>query len=245
MAGMGAPGIGTINNWAAGIGTGLFGYHQYREGKNLSKGNNRPTYEIPPEIAQNLTQAQQQALQGLPEEQKQQYISNLQRSSAYALSQTGSRRGGLAGVAAINQNQNDAYGNMLAQDSAARMQNQQQVYGQRQNMADYKDQAWKVNQFDPYGLTLAKSEALMGAGIQNMGNSFQIAGGKSGNAENPYKAPQQTNLTAGTNYLSNDNSYMRGMQVGQNQNNYYNPNSPYSQSGTMIPDNFDTNRATG
>lgn len=227
-------GLGAVNNYAAGAGTMLFGLHQYLEGKKIAKGNNRPTYEIPPEIAQNLSQAQQQALQGLPEEQKQQYISNLQRSSAYGLSQLGSRKAGLSGIAAINQNQNDAYGNLLAQDSAARMQNQQQLYGQRQNMADYKTQAFQFNKVDPYYETLARSEALKGAGIQNIGNSFQIAAGKQGSGENP--APQQQTPQLRNNYVNPDDSFMRAYQQGYNANNYYNPNSSQSQSGTMVPD---------
>lgn len=171
-------GMDSINGWAAGASTTALGLHQYYKGKKMRKNNKRPTYEIPEEVKQNLSQAQNMALQGLPEEQKQQYLSNLQRGSAQALSSSSSRGGGLAGIANINQQQNDAYGNMLSMDSQARFQNQGVLMGQRQNMADYRDQAFQVNKMNPYYEKEAEALAMQGAGQQNIGNSFQIAQGK-------------------------------------------------------------------
>jgi hypothetical protein len=239
---MGAIGAGQISNWAGGgatttvgAATALYGLYQRKKADKLDKNNVRPTYEIPLEIQQNLSQAQQQALQGLPEEQKQQFISNLQRSSAYALSQGSSRRGGLAGISAINQNQNDAYGNLLVQDAGARMQNQQQLYGMRQNMVDYKDKQWGINKENPYYEMVAKAESLRGAGAQNISSGAQtmVQGFQGGGDGGGQRAPQQTQ----PNYVNNDNAYMRGYQTSQNQNNYYNPNGIGSQSGTMVNDN--------
>lgn len=195
---MGAVGIGGVNNYAAGAGTMLFGLHQYYNGKKMEKNNKRPTYEIPDEVKQNLSQAQQMALQGLPEEQKQQFLSNIERGQAFGMSQIGSRKGGLAGVAAMNQNANDAYGNLMSMDAQARMQNQGVLMNQRQNMADYKDQAFQVNKMNPYYEVQARAEAMKGAGVQNIGNSFSIAGRKQGQSENTdakTKQPEQDQMS--------------------------------------------------
>jgi hypothetical protein len=162
-----------ISNWAGGGATTTLGAVQLAYGMYKQKHNKRPTYEIPPEIAQNLSQAQHDALQGMPEEQKQQYLSNLQRSNAYALSQSNSRKGGLAGISSLNESNNGALGNLASMDAGARMQNQDKLYGARQTMADYRDQAFQINKSNPYYEQTAQNSAMIGAGMQNMSQGFQ------------------------------------------------------------------------
>jgi hypothetical protein len=135
---------------------------------------NRPQYVIPPEVKQGLTLSEQQALVGLPEAQKQQYLQNLNQGAAYSLGQQQTRKGGLAGLAAINQNLNQGYGNLLSADAQARMQKQQQVFGQLQNQADYKGQAFQLNQLNPYYENMARNQANRGALYQNVSNSLQL-----------------------------------------------------------------------
>jgi hypothetical protein len=216
-------GMGSINGWAAGAATTALGLHQYYKGKRMRDKNKRPTYEIPQEIQQNLSQAQQMALQGIPEEQKQQYLTNLQRGSAQALASSGSRRGGLAGIAGINQQQNDAYGNLMSMDAQARFQNQGVLMGQRQAMADYRDQAFQVNKMNPYYEKEAEGLAMQGAGQQNIGNSFQIAQGKGGTegSDNPYNNGKQGQGGQGqmTSEYWNQKSQNGGMK-NYNSNSY-------------------------
>lgn len=170
-----------VNGWAGGFATGLFGYHQYLEGKKMKKAlGDRPEYKIPGEISQA-------AQEGLPEAQKQYYRQQQDRLLASSLNASNSRKGGLAGLAAVNQQQADANSNMLAQDSAARQQNQLR-------MADYRDQAFQFNKVNPYYEGVAEYQAMTGAGIQNMGNAFQIAGGNAGS--NAYSKPEQSNKQA-------------------------------------------------
>ncbi len=173
---------GQISNWAGGGATTTLGAVQMGIGMYKQRHNKRPTYEIPQEIQQNLTQAQADALQGLPEEQRQMFLSNIERGNASALSQIGSRSGGLAGVAAVNQNANDSYGKLLAMDSQARMANKDKLYGMRQNLADYKDQAWQVNKLNPYYEATASNNAMIGAGMQNVSQGFQ-QGNQGGGAD--------------------------------------------------------------
>jgi len=182
-----------ISNWAGGGASTTLGAAQLAYGLYKQKRNKRPVYEIPDEIKQNLTQAQNAALQGLPEEQKQQYLTNIQRGQAQSLASSGSRRGGLAGIAGLNQQQNDAYANLLSMDASARMQNQNQLYGMRQGMADYKDQAWQINKLNPYYEQTSQNNAMIGAGMQNMSQGFQAGntGGSGGYEGTGGKSQQQ------------------------------------------------------
>lgn len=173
-------GMDSINGWAAGASTTALGLNQYYKGKKMLKNNKRPAYEIPEDIKRNLTEAQQGALQGLPEEQKQQFLTNIQRGTAQSLAAGSNRKGGLVNIATLNQNQNDSYGGLMAADSQARMQNKQQLYGARESMANYSDQAFQINKLNPYYEKQAEGLAMEGAGMQNIGNSFQIAQGKGG-----------------------------------------------------------------
>ncbi len=154
---------------------------------------NRPKYQVPDEIKQNLNQAQQQSIEGLPEAQKQQYLSNLERGSAYGLSEIGSRNGGLAGVAALNQNQNDAYGNMLSMDANARHANQNELMNQRNVMADYKGQAFQFNQVDPYYENIAKRNSRDQQFSQSLNNAGQMMGGAMGGMGGGGKQQQSFN----------------------------------------------------
>jgi hypothetical protein len=158
------------SDWAAagtaGAGLGQVMYAQY-----LKNRNKRPTYSIPDEIKQNLTQAQMEALEGLPEAQKQEFVKNIERTQASSLSQLGSRKAGLAGVANLNLQSQDAYEKMLAMDAQARRENLKALKVDRQVMADYKDQAFQLNKLNPYYEKVSESEALMGAGLQNISNA--------------------------------------------------------------------------
>lgn len=217
-----------ISNWAGGGASTTLGAVQLAYGLYKQKRNKRPVYEIPAEIQQNLTQAQNQALQGLPEEQKQQYLTNLQRGSAQALSSSASRKGGLAGIAGLNQSQNDAYANLLAMDAQARQQNQNQLYGMRQGMADYKDQAFQLNKVNPYYEQTAQNNAMIGAGMQNMSQGFQAGNtGGSGGYEGTGGKQQQVTPSSGNQYYTPNKNSMTGMYN-------YNPNS---QEGAIVNDN--------
>lgn len=208
---------------AASTTAALAGVQYFVNKKNIKRDEkNRPKYVVPPEVAQGLTLAQHQALEGLPEEQKQQYISNLQRSGAFSLSQNESRAGGLNNIAAINANQNQGYANLLSEDSAARYERQQRVYGQLQNVADYKGQEFQLNTLNPYYEHIAARNANNGALFQNLGKSAQIASqgmsyGKSSNnsGNTPFATGDQQ---------SNNNNQAYHQYNPYNQPNYNNPN---------------------
>lgn len=166
-----ALGDGQINPMLGGIpiiGKGLLGMQQYSAGNQMNAANVRPDYEIPPEISQNMNQADVMAMQGLPAEQKAEYMKNIGRSQNMQLQQLQSRHAGIQGIGQVAQTANDAYGGLLAADSQQRMANQLRQMSMRETMANYKDKQFQLNKLDPYKQKFAQSQALMGAGMQNI-----------------------------------------------------------------------------
>lgn len=161
-----AAGVATV-----GLGLSAYQIHkgnqQKKEADKLAAENKRPDYEIPVELQQNLTQAQQMALEGLPAEQKQQYLNNIQRSQNFGLGALSDRRLGLAGLGSIVQSGNDASQNLLSMDAQARRQNQIGLMNARQTFANYKDKRYEQNQLNPYYENAAAIRGLKGAGMQN------------------------------------------------------------------------------
>lgn len=150
-------------------------YNAYRLNKQL-KGMD-DTYRIPTEISQNLTQANHAALQGLPQEQKQNYLNELEKSNSYSDSSFGDLNAGLRGIAGANEQFNQGYDKLLGADSAARMANEDKLYGVRNQMADYKDMAWSHNVDMPYQKTEQKKDAYFtAAGRQASQTSSNLAG---------------------------------------------------------------------
>lgn len=212
-ASMGAA-AGPYGALIGGVLGGAIGYFGTSETK-------RPDYTIPEEIRQNLSDAQFAALQGLPEEQKQQFISNLQRGSSYSLNQMSDRKSGIAGLAALNENQNQAYLGLANADAAVKRQNQQLLVGARKDMADYKDQKFQVNELNKYYEDTAKSQAQQGALLQNVSTGIQMYGAY-GNKQSP-----QSTSNNGNNPYQYDSMNQPG--------NMYNYNSSYNKYG-VAPD---------
>lgn len=220
------------------------GIAQYFKGRKMAKGNTRPSYEIPEEIKQNMSQAQMQAYEGLPEAQKQQYISNLQRSANFGLSAMSDRKAGLSGLSALVQNQNDAYNNLLSQDSAAHQANLANLMNVRSQMAGYKDQEFQMNKLVPFQETAQASQGLQGAGLQNIYGGLESGVGTLQNAQlaKSLEDPNSVNPYRLLNYrkrgLTNYGRYkirnFANQQVQQNQavNGYGNLADYYD-----LPDN--------
>lgn len=159
------------------------GIAQYISGEKKKRDAQRPEYSIPKEISDNLSQAQLQALQGLPEEQKQEYVNNIQRNQNFGLNAIGTRQGGLTGLASLTQNGNDAYNKLLSEDSQARMANMDKLTNARNNMAQYQDKSFELNKLLPFQQKTTEAQGLMGAGIQNaFGGLKGIQGGIENNS---------------------------------------------------------------
>ena len=146
-------------------GTGIY---QTYQGNKLANSTERPDYSIPQEQLDNLTDSQIQALRGLPEEQRQQYMENIMRSAQTSISALGDRKAGLAGMSGVQQQQNDAYKNLLSMDAQKREENERNLQATRNTMSEYKDKQFQMNEMQPFQDTMAAAEGLQGAGIFNM-----------------------------------------------------------------------------
>src|SRR3990167_8170745 len=90
------------------IAQGVYGIAQLLKGAKLAREAKRPEYEIPEEVKQNLTQAEAMSFEGLPAEQKRQYIENLERQQGFQAGLLKSRSAGVAGAAVMGQTYDDA-----------------------------------------------------------------------------------------------------------------------------------------
>jgi len=146
-------------------GTGIY---QTYQGNKLANSMERPDYSIPQEVLDNLTDSQIQALRGLPEEQRQQYMDNIMRSAQTSISALGDRKGGLAGMSGVQQQQNDAYKNLLSMDAQKREENERNLQATRNTVAGYRDKEFQTNEMKPFEDTMAAATGMQGAGIQNI-----------------------------------------------------------------------------
>lgn len=172
-------------------GTGLA---QSIKGKKIQRATVRPTYAIPDEIKANLKQAEQEATYGLDSASKQIATQGIDRSTASALYGGSSRRAGLAGMGGIVQAGNDAFANLAQMDAMEMARKKQVAMGARSEMAGYKDKEWQINKFDPYQLKMDEAQALIGAGMQNIGGAISTGASIGMTAlDNQYRSSTDTN----------------------------------------------------
>ena len=165
-SGGGSKGAGALSMLPAAMQTGT-GIYQMYKGNQLSKME-RPDYSIPQEVLDNLTDAQVQALRGIPAEQRMQFLQNVARAEQTSLAAMDDRKAGLTGLAGLQQSTNDAYGNLMAQDSQARFNAEQNLQSVRGNVADYRDKEFELNQMNPFLDQMKAAAAMKGAGMQNL-----------------------------------------------------------------------------
>jgi hypothetical protein len=170
---------------AAGIGAassafGAYqGYKQKKEGEKALAGLTAPTYEIPEEIKQNLSDAEAMEVEGLTASEKKAFVQNIERSQQSALKAQADRKGGLLGIQGSMQAESDAYSNLTSMDASARKQSelekQARVSQARQAMASAKDRELAFRE-GRYQEDLASGQAMVGAGQQNIMQGIQGIG---------------------------------------------------------------------
>jgi len=147
-----------------------YGLYQTIKGSRLAKkaAAMDATYQIPQEIKDKLSASQLMALEGLPADQKKQYIDNLQRNAMFGLNAMGDRKAGLTGLSTLVQNQNDAARNLLSMDAQARQQNQIRLGQTQSEMAGYRDKVFDINKYRPKVDATNQANAMLGAGERNL-----------------------------------------------------------------------------
>ena len=147
------------------------GASQKHQANKIAKNNKFPTETVNPLFAQNLAIAENAARVGLPQQQYNQASQNFQRNQAGVLRQF-ARTGGRGNLGGIMRAGNDATLGLDVADASARMANQRQTYGMRNQLAQQQNNVWDWNNKTPYMQNLAKEQALRGAGMQNQMGGF-------------------------------------------------------------------------
>jgi hypothetical protein len=165
--------ISMLASAAISAGTGV--YQSSRAKKMAEQAAARPTYEPSEEVKAALSDAERLALEGMPSEQKQQYIENIQRANQSALRAQAERKAGLAGIGMMHQNELDQYRNLLAMDAQAKRQNQQNLQSVRQGMQSIRDKEFQLNKYNPFLQEQQDIRDLQAAGMQNIMQGTQSA----------------------------------------------------------------------
>jgi hypothetical protein len=134
-----------------------------------------PEAEIPPEVFQNMSDAEYWAYVGMPEEQRQRYVEDIQRSSATALERSRTRKGGLGLTSAVAQSETDKYRDLVTLDTQMRMKNLSMLYGARERVASERVRAEDINRNIKLDERMRRDK-LIGAGIQNIGGAAGTVG---------------------------------------------------------------------
>lgn len=146
----------------------LQGLSQQRKGRQIAANNPFPNQEIPAAILENQQKAKLYENQGLPSEQYQQAMRNINRNSTAALRTATDRRGGLGMASTIQQAANDAKLNLDVANANAVRQNQQRAMQQNNVLGQWQNNVWDWNKRQKYMQTAASARALMGAGNANL-----------------------------------------------------------------------------
>lgn len=171
--------VGGGLNLVGGLVKGIVGKSQKNQGNKILSGLQYPTESVPGEEIQNQNLAQQQAGTGLPSDQYEQAMRNIQRQQLVSIQGSQSRRGGLGSIAGIQQGTNDATLNLDTADAKQKIANQNNLMKVNNSLASWKDKVWQNNVKGKYNQQYNYGMGLVGQGNQNLvgGVDQSIAGG--------------------------------------------------------------------
>lgn len=178
-SGGGQGGGGGLANMGGGLLSGVVGYFQRRKAKKELAKLSRPQYEIPQEILKNQKMAELSANEGLPSEQYNKAMQDINTTQNSLLAGATDRRSALMALPKLARQANESKMNLNVADAQARMQNQRTLYGVGAQTAQYRDKAFNVNRMQPYTEDKNYYMGLLGQGNQNLlsGADRFLAGG--------------------------------------------------------------------
>lgn len=170
------PVDGGIIAGASAIGKGIFGLIQNHQASDIEKNNPRPVENVDPIYQQNVNLAQQLAAQGIPQEEINRQLNSINQNQAGAISTLNNSANPGTNLASVVRAGDNATGNLNAEQAAARNKATLSLIQQRGILAGAKQRAWQYNSADKYSEGLAKSQALRGAGTQNISGGLDEIG---------------------------------------------------------------------
>lgn len=151
--------------------------NQLKEANAILKGLQYPIETLPDEYQQNQNLAQTMASTGMPAEQYNLAMKNIQRQQMMALRKANDRRGGLNVLPQILQGGNDATLKLDAASAGMRTQNQRNLLTVNNQVAGVKRDLFDKNIRDKYLRDYYYAQKLKGVGNQNLyGSADQVFG---------------------------------------------------------------------
>lgn len=198
-------------------------FSQEKKADDLQKSLKNPIDQIPQEFYQNRELARQMAEIGMPSQQYNNNVNNINQNQATAISAAQKTNNPSSAIAAITRQSNQAKGKLDAEDAQARQNNQRYFIQENSQLGKRKDEQEQANVFDPYTRDFNQMQAYRGSaqtGLNNLLNSgLSYASTLSAN-----KTPKDPNNPTPTNLqIPEEYQNMPGLQGYQNKNVGYNP----------------------
>lgn len=176
----------------AGLGMAVYGAVKKEKAAKEAKANKQPEYKIPQEEVDNLRLAETLGNQGMSLASRNAYQNAADRGLTAT---TGAilRGGGDANsIGNAYQKYNEGVANMSIYDDQRRLQNLQNLMGQRSRMSSFRDKDYQLNEYSPWA-NRAQALAAQMAGAQNtqMSGINTAIGGLSGVAQGMSARSQQ------------------------------------------------------
>ena len=166
----GSTPYGAIAQAAGGLLSTGIGLIQRGQANRWLKNNQQPIEALPTEIKRNQQLAEIRANTGLPSEQYNNAMKNIQRQQLMSLRAAGQMGGGkaLGILGGINEQGNNAVGDLDARDAAMRVNNEGQLINVNNNVANWKSQLFDRNVRQKWMRQYEQMMGQQGAGNQNL-----------------------------------------------------------------------------
>lgn len=151
-----------------GLISGILGASELHKANELEKDNARPTESVPQGVLDSVALSRLMANTGMPAEQYNQVVKQIERSHTNAIATARDRRSGLDVISTVQQATNDATLNLGAKSAEMRQQNQLQLMSSLQNLGSWQDKIWNWNSAQKFIENAAAIRALKGAGYANI-----------------------------------------------------------------------------
>lgn len=171
--------------------------NQKAKANEIEKSLKTPVDQIPAEFYQNREIARNMAQVGLPQQQYNNAVGNINQNQAAAISAASGSANPGANITSIVRQGNQAKAQLDAEDAQARQSNQRYFIQENGILGARKDQQEQANVFDPYTRDFNLMQAYRGAGQTTQNNTVNAALGLAGTMAN-YKANNPSTTATGT-----------------------------------------------
>lgn len=210
-AATGASPWGFAAQAAGGLLSAGIGAIQRGQANRWLKRNPEPVENMPSEIKRNQQLAEIRANTGMPQEQYNNAMKNIQRQQLMTLRRASDFGGGkaLAILGGVNQQGNDAVGNLDATDAGMRIDNEGRLMTANNNVANWKSQLFDRNVRQKWLRQWQQKMGELGSGNQNLTGGIDklIASGLQFGAGGGFGRGSRSRTGSGVGYAPDFDNY--------------------------------------